>query len=540
MRFRILFVLFALGFAGVYTAEGFLYRDYNLDEFQVATGYLKDVEPGLFPSDFIWSKAEMVRNLHVCVRRVMGFTQAVSGGLISEPIDLFLLWLPLCMVLFFVGIYLLCFEFTRDRWASLLVACMFMLVRRVPWDWWGLGPTFTMSARGTVLSGMPLILWCYFRYQDRLGLLAICFFLWGLLSNLHPLSGWGLVEFLGITILLAERFAWRAWIKVFVMGTVTLLGSTPFLVIWKDVVGVSPERQASGEVLKPFWNDFGGLELYPLGWFVNFFQDLLIPLLLCVVGYRYWMRAGKPGEPRAMFILRYLPFIVVGLVLFVMNVGYRLKLAGFSLPVMVPEHGRNLKIVYLSLCVWMAFGFKYWFERFRDGRRLIKWGVPIFVVLLGLTVNFPGHKLGRYLFHRAVGDVSGVAWLRKDRVRMDERLKDSAADLEVALWARDHTAKEALFYFDSYEFRYYARRSLVFCWFDRPCVAFRPTQELEEWVKRRDHVQPLKDLGESVGMWNAAQQYGADYLVLRKDWRPVPQSPVWSNSKYNVYRVKGQ
>ena len=43
----------ALAFATIYTAEGFLFKDYNLDEFQVATGYLKDRDPGMYSTDFV-------------------------------------------------------------------------------------------------------------------------------------------------------------------------------------------------------------------------------------------------------------------------------------------------------------------------------------------------------------------------------------------------------------------------------------------------------------------------------------------------------
>ena len=159
--FKILAFGVAALFAAFYTAEGFLYRDYNVDMFQVATGYLKDRNGALYPTDFIWSKADMIRNLHVCVRELMRATDALTLGLIHEPIDLFLLWLPVGFLLFFWGNYLLAFRFTHDRWASLLVACSFMLVRRTPWDWWGMGPTYTMSARGLALCVLPLGLWAF-------------------------------------------------------------------------------------------------------------------------------------------------------------------------------------------------------------------------------------------------------------------------------------------------------------------------------------------------------------------------------------------
>src|SRR5689334_17831693 len=106
-KFHFLAAAVAIILALAYTAEGFIYKDYNLDEFQVATGYLRDTRPGIYPSDFIWSKPAMVRNLHVCVRKVMAITDALSGHRMAEPIDLFLLWLPFAFLLFFTGNYLL-------------------------------------------------------------------------------------------------------------------------------------------------------------------------------------------------------------------------------------------------------------------------------------------------------------------------------------------------------------------------------------------------------------------------------------------------
>jgi hypothetical protein len=137
----------------------------------------------------------------------MQVTSFCTLGMIREPIDLYLVWLPICIFVFFLGIYLLCFYFTDHPLASLLVACSFMLVRRTVWDWWGLGPMYTMSARGLVLSLLPLGLWVFFKCDGKLKPLALCFLGWGLVSNLHPLSGWGFVELLGLTILIVEKFS---------------------------------------------------------------------------------------------------------------------------------------------------------------------------------------------------------------------------------------------------------------------------------------------------------------------------------------------
>ena len=79
MRFRSWALAVAAAFAFLYFTEAVIELDFNLDPFQVATGYLKDRNPDLFPRDFIWGKAEMTRNLHVCVRGLMRFTMASRG-----------------------------------------------------------------------------------------------------------------------------------------------------------------------------------------------------------------------------------------------------------------------------------------------------------------------------------------------------------------------------------------------------------------------------------------------------------------------------
>jgi hypothetical protein len=535
-------LLVGIIFAALYTAEGILFRDYNLDEFQVATAYLKDQEPVLFPTDFIWSQAEMVRNLHVCVRGMMRFTDILTLGSIKEPIDLFLVWLPVCFLLFFIGNYLLSWHFTRHHWVSLLIACSFMLVRRTVWDWWGIGPTYTMSARGLVLSVLPLSLWIYFQVQNRFSWLALCFFCWGLISNLHPLGGWGLVEFLGITILLAENFSLTAWKKVLIMGILTMVGSIPFLYQWLHVVKVPSELAADPAIVKSFWDGFMGLEPPPKNYVGRFLTDLAIPLLIALFGLWSWKGRSKGRErlsstvgplPKVEENIRDLklawifPLVVIVMTIVVMLFGNLLKQKGFSLPVMVPEHSRNIKFVYLTVGIWMGVGIYYWIKI--QKKPLLRWGVPFLLICISLTLNFPGHKFMRH------GLAKVGVFSPEETARLQAKRDLDLQDLEVARWARDNTPKGALFYFDSYEFRYYSRRSLVFCWFDRPCVGFRPTKDLEEWIRRQKKTKSLKDQTDSQGMVEAAKEYHADYLVLLNSWKPIDKKPIWSNQKYSVY-----
>lgn len=533
MRFRVFILALACAFAAAYTAEGFIFRDYNEDEFQVATAYLKDHDPSLYSRDFIWGKPEMIRNLHVCVRGLMRVTEIVTFGCMREPIDLYILWLPVCMVAFFIGIYLLCVRFTGDRVASTLVACVFMLIHRTPWDWWGLGPMITMSARGLALALMPLMLWAYFECRGNLLRLGLCFFAWGLVSNLHPLGGWGLLEFLGIAILILERFHPRAIARVAVMGIATMIGSIPFILVWTDVVVVPPELRADPVIIQAFWSDFMGLSAPPRNYVKGFLMDLTPPLLLGVAGWFWWRRYGRPGDPGETRLLAWFPAVVVVMTFVVLVAGNRLRAAGVSLPVMVPEHTRNFKMIYLTLPVWMAFGFVGW-RRARDGCPWWKRTLPLVIVtLLMMAINFPGHKLARNLAWRA-------GWLSAKSAEKERRdMQNDADDRGIAEWARANTSPDALFYFDSYEFRYYARRSLVFCWFDKPCVGFRPTRELEEWIKRRERATPLKKARDGRGMMQAARDYGADYLVVENTWTQPSGKPVWQNGKYTVYRTVG-
>ncbi len=531
MRSRVFPILFGLLFGVTYLSEGLLYRDYNEDEFQVATAYLKDRNPSLYNSDFVWTDPEMIRNLHVCVRGLMRITHWATPGMFQEPIDIYLLWLPVCVFAFFLGIYLLCLRFTRTPLASLLVACSFMLVRRVVGDWWGIGPTFTMSARGLVMSFMPLLLWLFFECRGQLIPLAWTFFCWGVLSNLHPLGGWGLVEFLGITMLLADRFRWRTWKQVFVMGGTTLLGSAPFLFVWLGVSYIPPDQRADPELVRQFWNTFGGLGRPNPLYIRHLLKDIALPLGISLIGLICWWRSRKTQDRLEMRILQIFPVVVLATTAAVLIIGYNLKQMGFSLPIMVPEHLRNNKMIYLTLPVWMALAFTHWFEWRHRSPPLIRLSLPLLAILGCMIINFPGHKLARHLAFKAGFLPESAAQ------KLEREMADSDADLEVALWAREHTDPAALFYFDSYEFRYYAQRSLVFCWFDLPCVGFRPTKTLEEWIHRRDLIMPLKRARDTDGMWKVAQSYHADYLVIQNDWPKLATPAVWSNSKYSIYAV---
>jgi len=528
-RLHFLGLSVAILFAGFYTAEGILFKDYNLDEFQVATGYLKDLDSTLFPKDFIWSKPEMVRNLHVCVRALMDFTNKLTFGAVQEPIDLYLIWLPIAFLLFFAGNYLLSYEFTKNSSASLLVACCFMLVRRTVWDWWGIGPTYTMSARGLVLTLLPLGLWAFFRCQSNFKKLAVFSLGWGFISNFHPLSGWGFMEFLGLTILIVERFRSRAFLKVFVMAVGVILGSLPFLIIWNKVAIVPHQFQPDPSLVKQFLDYYQFLQPDTNRYVRGFLWDLSLPFLISLVGYFYFRSKESLKEDVRLKMSSVFPFVAVGTVVGVILLGTFWNDLRFVAPVMATEHSRNIKMVYLTLPIWMGFGFTWWLQR--KSNEMMKWGVAVLVVILSLIINLPGHKFVRHVFYRM--DVLS----EKSSQKIERNFKEDADDLELSLWARGNTSMDALFYFDSYEFRYYARRSLVFCSFDRPCVAFHPSQEMKEWNDRLNRIGPLKKEKNSIGMMSAAKEYGADYLVLLNSWQPIAEMPVWSNAKYSVFAV---
>ena len=234
-----------------------------------------------------------------------------------------------------------------------------------------------------------------------------------------------------------------------------------------------------------------------------------------------------------MNLLVLFPAVVFGLTFLVIVGGATLRRFGFSPPLMMAEHCRNFKMVYLTLPIWMAFAFSFWFRK-TGVAPLLKWAAPLLVVFALLVINFPGHKLARYAAWQ-------TGWLpQASTKKLEAELREDAADLEVALWARNQTPPQSLFYFDSYEFRYYSRRSLVFCWWDRPCVAFHPTRELEEWSQRNDRIPLLKKTGDTSGMLALAREYKADYLVVLNTWKPLKQKPVWSNGKYSVFHVQNE
>jgi hypothetical protein len=530
--------LIAFVFALLYTAEGIVYRDYNLDEFQVATGYLKDREPGLFSSDFIWSKDVMIRNLHLCVRALMDFTDWITFRSLEEPIDLFLIWLPLAFILFFLGNYLLAYEFSRHHAGSILVACIFSLIHRTVYDWWGIGPTLTMSARGIVVAILPLALWSFHRLPaKRLKPLFVWALALGFMSNFHPLSGWAFAGFMGISFLVRERFSGFGWGGFSLIAAGSLLGSIPFMMVWRDVAFVGADEAASLETYNLLQRYYEFMQPSFWKYFQSMMGDMLVPLGLVILGawsYRRSSRHTMPELQRQGLRLQTI-FLVLFLLHWVVLVfgGEFLKRMGVVFPVFVSEEIRNLKLIYLVFPAWMGIAFAYWFRRMEVGSRSkwLVWGVPIMVTVAGMMINFPGHKLARWALYQA-------GWLpERSAVKVHGKLESDKSDLALAGWARRETPPDSLFYFDSYEFRYYARRSLVYCHFDRPCVAFRPSREGGEWLERDAIIAPLKKARDTSGMSQAALRYGADYLVTLREWPGLGFPIAWEDPKYIVYAL---
>lgn len=121
----------------------------------------------------------------------------------------------------------------------------------------------------------------------------------------------------------------------------------------------------------------------------------------------------------------------------------------------------------------------------------------------------------------------------KQKAEIDEMLDDNRTLYD---WAQANTDIDALFYFDSLDFRFEAERSITHCWKDL-ALAYYSKAELVPFFERYTVLNNAYN--DPALLQQTALAYGADYLVIPKFLEYSIDGPiVFNNRAYTVYIVQ--
>ena len=117
--------------------------------------------------------------------------------------------------------------------------------------------------------------------------------------------------------------------------------------------------------------------------------------------------------------------------------------------------------------------------------------------------------------------------------------------VDVQKWAKHNTPPDALFIVPptTSGFRVYSCRGVAFDWKSGPGVDDSWWNRLQEFCPGCTSEKQVKERFEKMSgeqLVNLAHRVGADYIVLPAGANNLPNSPVYSNGRWEIYKVEGE
>jgi len=423
--------------------------------------------------------------------------------------------------IYLCGAYWLFFALAQHKLASVLTAILSLPAWPTLIDAWGLDVPKNMLPRSVFLAFVPWLTLGLIRASQRLLPAVAIFLAIGLLANLHPVSGFGFVQILLLTILLQNKFRLRAFSRCALLGIAAALPVIGFAITY-----VSGTRVAKADAVPyPILLD---MFQYRVAVFFPFARErvsdtligVAVPSALAFLGWRLRRRNGALDSRDAWFKWFLVSTVVVSFAgTAVIQVASRVT---ESKP-LIFDQMRALRFVYLPLFALAAYFLAHILKAAQEGTRAWQQR-SIIVVITGFVVaaSFPN---GTH-FHR----------LWNEHVHAKASFGRDSSVKSLGEWIRHHTPVNALIDYDSPLLRLIAQRSLVFCKKDGGILLYSGSERLREWHQRFLEDKEIPK-GASEARLAFARKYSADYMVLESDGPSLALQPVYRNKHFALYPV---
>lgn len=384
------------------------------------------------------------------------------------------------VMLYLCGMYALLYRQCRSWSVSVLVAALSTaVVNTLGWSYWGVGPLDTITPPTIVTAMAPLIVLSYLRYERQKRVMLVFAFV-GLCGNLHLVTAMNLTLVLLIAYLARHRFHPRCWLTAAGCALAALAAAAPYAGYYLHLrYAAAPSgAHVSADVV---------YQAFRLGNLAVMYPDMLKSLL-------YWlMMVAVLLVPAAAVLCRVERFRVRDLSLWV-------AFAVAALAVSLVAHGlfqlvgvlrdeppviafaQASNLVMLPLYVLFAQALTNLFRLARSHRHTLRWVCAAFLAAWMLPSD--NLRIARHwAYENATSFLSDE--MRPIRVQELRTRREARRELaEIADWARQNTAIDAVFITDEAEFRMLARRSLAAAEEDVRYYYYATPWQLEEWMER--------------------------------------------------------
>jgi hypothetical protein len=608
---------------GYYTCMGFITPELgSSDQVNVGVMVNKLLQPELYSKDYVFKDNSLFEFYTPIFLHSLSFLQAQTGQFEYA----LAVYIPMIMLGYLTGMFVFIFATTKNYLISASVAILSSFNHHaIAGTWWGLNGIEYVMPRSLFLLFVPwLFLLLYFWLDEKnwkkTGVLGLTV---GLLTHVHPVSGFLFAQIFVFLILIAWGASKKAFWTICLVGLLMLLGALPML---SNFVQTTEQTSTIAELdyesylniaqlrydysLFPYPSNSLTLFKHPIeaheqiaivwvylflmaGWLlwalarltrVNapkltkraFLILLLIqlPLAYLVTGFTahaliifslaYGILATQTEEKISKWDWYFLAVMVLAINLsFVLNYFLMMVLTRWEIwtaASLVVEQARIGKFVYLPFFIFTA---KFLLEIYRllpatwhrDAFVVsICWltiSPSIFVALipailcLALLIKLRrpevAHKRG--YFDYMLGSMIAACVLLIVTTSLNDHLRQKAEKDEVLAdnralydWARTNTDMNALFYFDSLDFRYEAERSITHSWKDL-ALAYYSKTELVPFYERYNILNNA--YSNPLLLQQMALTYQADYLVVPNYLSYKIDQPIaFSNNSYTVYTVQ--
>lgn len=608
---------------GYYTCMGFMAPELGSSD-QVNVGVMVDklLHPELYSKDYVFKDNSLFEFYTPTFLQSLSFLQAQTGKFEYA----LAVYIPVIMLGYLTGMFVFIFAVTKNYLISASVAILSSFNHHaIAGTWWGLNGIEYVMPRSLFLLFVPwlfLLLYCWLDEKNwkKTGVLGLTV---GLLTNVHPVSGFLFAQIFVLLILIAWGVSKKSFWTICLVGFLMLLGALPML---SNFVQTTEQSSTIAELDYESYLDIAQLRydysLFPYppnsltlfkhpldaqeqvtivwvylflmaGWLLwaiakftrvntpklthrTFLVLLLIqlPLAYLVTGFTahalvifslaYGILTTQIKEKISKWDWYFLAIMVLAINLsFILNYFLMIILTRWEIwtaASLVVEQARIAKFVYLPFFIFTA---KFLLEMYRllpatwyrDAFVVsICWLIispSIYVALIPailclailIKLRRPHAESQRRYFDYALGSVIATCILLvvynslsmhlKQKAEMDEILADNRALYD---WARTNTDIDALFYFDSLDFRYEAERSITHSWKDL-ALAYYSKTELVPFYERYNLLNDA--YGDPAVLQQMALAYSADYLVVPNYLNYKIEQPIaFNNIAYTVYVVQ--
>jgi len=520
----------------------------NSDQQNILVMVAKDLNPHLYPTDPLFGNRDHYAFYIPLFRRYLEILASHTGNLASGyrllvfPLNLIFLW----------GAYI----FFCRLWPSRSLAAGLALCASFPFavpggaEMSGVGPLSQMLPRTLFTSVLPWLLMGYYRFLNHPRKLTAIFFATGLAANLHPVSGLLLSQILLLGLLFRRSFSWETWKSVLLGGLAACAGAAPTL--WSYLVHQSSASLAAipPDLLRDILQWRFPHNLYPplnLTSLPPGGAHLLtaIVLVICVAALLTRRKSLRPAALWAAMLLVlgyllypegrfYLAFLLTAVILFARDLPVDPDFdttAGLVCATFLVAIGGALILQHSGL--WQVFpGLAI--NQTRAARF-----VPFFLfIAVGFAVStllpLRGRPWSKSLVAALLLLAVGAQLRLTYRTHIHSRPQPARENLvDLAHWARNHTAPTDVFVFDSLAFRLLAQRSLTGCAKDGG-LWFFASQGLVSWYDRQQQLADAQ--GAPLRLRELGRKWGARYIVISKA-ATNPSLPVaYANPGFYILR----